>query len=208
MRPDDGIWEVRGQRQHFVYSKVMAWVTVDRAIRLARALNLDAPLDDWRKLRAEIRQRVESDGVDPTTGAFVQAFGTTALDASALLLPLVRFVPPADPRVTATVRAIEQSLVKDGLVYRYVGTDDGLRGGEGTFVICSFWLVDNLALTGEVERATALFERLLGYCNDVGLLAEQIDPASGEQLGNFPQAFSHMGLINSAIQLQKAQQGS
>jgi GH15 family glucan-1,4-alpha-glucosidase len=200
--PDDGIWEVRGQRQHFVYSKGMAWVAVDRGIRLARRLGFEAPLERWRALRAEIFARIEAEGVDPSTGAFVADFEGRGCDASTLLLPLVRY--PVDPaRIRATVSYVEQRLVRDGLVYRYRGVDDGLPGGEGAFLICSFWLVDNLVLLGEVERARDLFERLLGYANDVGLLAEQVDPDTGEQLGNFPQAFSHMGLINSAIQLQR-----
>jgi alpha,alpha-trehalase len=200
--PDDGIWEVRGQRQHFVYSKAMAWVAVDRGIRLARRLGFDAPLDRWRVLRDEIRAQVDSRGVDPATGAFVAAFDSYGCDASTLLLPLVHY--PAEPeRIRATVEHVERRLVRDGLVYRYRGVDDGLPGDEGAFLICSFWLVDNLVLIGEHARARDLFERLLGYANDVGLLAEQVDPDTGEQLGNFPQAFSHMGLINSAIQLQR-----
>ncbi|MBV9547763.1 MAG: glycoside hydrolase family 15 protein [Chloroflexi bacterium] len=201
--PDEGIWEVRGPRQHFVYSKVMAWVAVDRAIRLARELQLPGPIEQWQALRAAIRQRIDAEGVDPGTGAFVQAFGSSALDASALLIPLVRFARPNDPRVLATLERIATELSHDGLIYRYLETDDGLPGNEATFLICSFWLVDNLVVTGQVERGRALFERLVSYANDVGLLAEELDAGSGEMLGNFPQAFSHMGLINSAIQLQK-----
>jgi alpha,alpha-trehalase len=200
--PDDGIWEVRGERKHFVYSKAMAWVAVDRGIRLARRLGLEAPLDRWLALRTEIRARIEAEGVDKATGAFVQAFGSPAMDAATLLLPLVHF--PADAaRVRATLDRIEKTLSQDGLVYRYHGLDDGFPEGEGAFLICSFWMVDNLVLTGQLERATELFERLMTYANDLGLMAEQVDPATGEQLGNFPQAFSHMGLINSAIQLQR-----
>lgn len=203
--PDDGLWEVRGGRQHFVYSKVMAWVAIDRAIRLAQSLSMPAPLERWKSLRDRIRRRVETEGVDPATGAFVQAFGSSALDASALLIPEVRFLPEKDPRVRATVDRIEKELSVDGFIYRYLA-EDGLPGSEATFLICSFWLVDNLVFTGQLERAHELFERLLSCANDVGLLAEEIDPASGEQLGNFPQAFSHMGLINSAIQLERATQ--
>ncbi|HEY3078603.1 MAG TPA: glycoside hydrolase family 15 protein [Chloroflexota bacterium] len=202
-RPDDGIWEVRGPRQHFVYSKVMAWVALDRAIRLARRLALPGRAEHWTSVRDEIRRRVEAEGVDPATGAFVQAFGSSALDAATLLIPLRRFLPPDDPRVRATLERVARELSIDGLVYRYRATDDGLPAGEATFVTCSFWLVDNLVVTGQVEAARSLFERLLGYANDVGLLAEELDPRSGEQLGNFPQAFSHVGLINSAIQLQR-----
>ncbi len=155
-------------------------------------------------MRDEIRRRVESDGVDPATGAFVQSFGSTAMDASSLLLPLIRFARADDQSVIATVREIERQLSREGPVYRYLATDDGLPGGEAPFVICSFWLVDNLVLAGQVERGRALFERLLGYLNDVGLFAEQVEPASGEQVGNFPQAFSHVGLINAALQLERA----
>jgi GH15 family glucan-1,4-alpha-glucosidase len=201
---DEGIWEVRGPRRHFVYSKVMAWVAVDRALRLARRLELAAPMEEWKQVRKTIRQRIDTEGVDPDTGAFVQAFGDSALDASALLIPEVHYVRHDDPRVRSTLDAIERELCVDGLVYRYRNTDDGLTGGEGAFVICSFWLVDNLIFTGQVERARERFETLLGRANDVGLLAEQIDPRSGAQLGNFPQAFSHMGLINSAVQLERA----
>lgn len=206
--PDRGIWEVRGERRHFVSSKVMCWVAVDRAIRLARARGLPADLERWRALRAAIRRRVEDEGVDAATGAFVQAFGSRALDASNLLIPLVRFLPPGDPRVVATVRRTERELAVDGLVYRYVDREDGLPGGEGAFLICTWWLVDNLALIGDVVRARKLFERTLGYANDLGLLAEQIDPTSGELLGNFPQAFSHIGLIGAAMNLRKATEGT
>lgn len=201
--PDEGIWEVRGGRQHFVFSKVMAWVAVDRGLRLARLRGDGADVARWANLRGEIRARVEADGVDPETGAFVQAFGSRFLDASVLLVPLVRFLPPDDPRVRATVGRIEKELSVDGLVYRYLGPD-GLPGGEGAFLICSFWLVDNLALMGEVDRAGELFERLLGYANDLGLLAEQVDPDSGGLLGNFPQAFSHVGLIGAALNMERA----
>jgi alpha,alpha-trehalase len=203
--PDESFWEARDRRQHHVISKAMCWVGVHRAIRLARALNLDADLGPWVRLRNEIRVRIDQEGTDPETGAFVQAFGSSAPDAATLLLPLVRFVPITDPRVRATVEQVERHLTVDGLVYRY-RAQDGLPGGEGPFVICSFWMVDNLALLGEVERARRLFERICGYANDLGLLSEQIDPASGELLGNFPQAFSHVGLIGAALNLQLAEQ--
>lgn len=203
VEPDDGIWEVRGGPRHFVYSKVMAWVAVDRAIKLARARGLQADLERWTTLREQIRKSVETEGVDAETGSFVQAFGSRDPDAANLLVPLVRFLPPNDPRVRATLDQTEKELSVGGLVHRYRAAD-GLPGGEGAFVICSFWLVDNLALVGEVERARELFERLLGYANDVGLLSEEIDPATGELLGNFPQAFSHVGLIGAAVNIERA----
>jgi len=202
--PDEGIWEVRGGRRHFVSSKVMAWVAVDRAIRLARALGLPAQTERWSSLRREIRRRVLQDGVDPASGAFVQSFGDQRLDASTLLIPLVRFLRADDERVRATMERVATELAPGGLVYRYLDGDDGLPGGEASFVICSFWLVDNLAMAGEVDRAGHLFERLLSFTNDVGLLAEEIDPATGELLGNFPQAFSHVGLIGAALNLARA----
>jgi GH15 family glucan-1,4-alpha-glucosidase len=176
-------------------------VAIDRAIRLSRRLEMPCPVERWKALRSAMRAQIESEGVDPASGAFVQAFGGTAVDASALLIPEVGFVPRDDPRVRATVDRIEEELCRDGFVYRYRDTDDGLPGGEGAFLICSFWLVDNLVFSGRRERARELFERLISHANDLGLLAEQFDPVAGEQLGNFPQAFSHMGLINSAIQL-------
>jgi GH15 family glucan-1,4-alpha-glucosidase len=208
-RPDEGIWEVRGGPRHFVSSKIMAWVAVDRAIRLARARNLPGDVDAWCDLRHTIRDAIETRGVHPATGAFVQSFGSTAPDASNLLAALVRFLPPDDARVRATIDATIAHLAPDGFVYRYLDRDpigvDGLPGREATFAICSFWLVDNLALAGETVAAHELFERMLACCNDVGLLAEEIDAGSGELRGNFPQAFSHVGLIGAAINLQRAE---
>jgi GH15 family glucan-1,4-alpha-glucosidase len=198
---DQGIWEIRGEPQHFVYSKVMAWVALDRLVRLAE---LDGRETDprWAAERDEIRTLIERDGVDDATQSFVQYFGSTTLDASNLMIPIVGFIPHDDPRARATADRIANELSADGFVYRYV-TDgvDGLSGEEATFAICSFWLVECLARAGEGERARELFERLLGFCNDVGLLAEEIDPHSGELIGNFPQAFSHLGLIQAAIAL-------
>lgn len=201
--PDEGIWEVRGGRRHFVSSKVMAWVAVDRAIKLARACGLPAEQERWRRLRDAIRAKVEAEGVDPGTGGFVRSFGSVEPDASNLLIPLVGFLPANDPRVRATFEAVERELAPHGLVHRYRAVD-GLPDSEGAFVICSFWLVDNLALAGEIDRATELFDRILALRNDVGLLAEEIDPGSGEALGNFPQAFSHVGLIGAAMNLERA----
>jgi len=202
--PDESFWEFRDARRHFVISKVMCWVAVQRAIRLARTLNLDADLERWQRLRDAIRERVDRDGVDARTGAFVQAFGASELDAANLLIPLVRFLRPDDPRMRATVDRIRNELATDGLVNRYQ-RPDGLRGDEGAFVVCSFWLVDNLAQRGDVDAARALFERICRCANDVGLLAEEIDPVSGAQLGNFPQALSHVGLVGAALNLEKAE---
>jgi GH15 family glucan-1,4-alpha-glucosidase len=206
VHPDDGIWEVRGGPRHFVSSKVFAWVAVDRAIRLAQATGLPADIASWRALRKEIKTIVLSQGINQSTGAFVRSFGERAMDASALLIPLVRFLPADDQRVLDTMKQIEKELAPDGLVYRYLDRDDGLPGGEATFVICSFWLVDNLALAGQHDDARELFERLLAYRNDVGLLSEEVDPNTGELLGNFPQAFSHVGLIGAALNLARAEQ--
>jgi GH15 family glucan-1,4-alpha-glucosidase len=200
--PDQGIWEIRGEPRHFVFSKVMAWVALDRLVRLAELDGRAGDLDAWKAGRDEIRELVEREGLDADSG-FTQSFGDGGkLDASNLMIPIVGFVGHDDPRARATVEAIAAGLTADGFVYRYV-TDgvDGLSGDEATFAICSFWLVECLARAGETERARALFERLLGFANDVGLLAEEIDPHSGELLGNFPQAFSHLGLIQAALAL-------
>ena len=205
-QPDDGIWEVRGGRQHFTHSKVMAWVAFDRAVRTIEEFGLEGPLDRWREIRTAIHQEVCERGFDSTQNAFVQYFGATALDASLLLIPMVGFLPAEDPRVQGTVAAIERSLLRNGLVLRYdTGTGtDGLPAGEGAFLACSFWLADNYALAGRYDEARALFERLLTLRNDVGLLAEEYDPADRRLLGNFPQAFSHLALINTARNLAGA----
>ena len=205
--PDEGIWEVRGGARHFTHSKIMAWVAFDRAVRSIEEFGLDGPLERWRAARDEIHREVCERGFDPKQNAFVQSFGATTLDASVLLAPLVGFLPPDDPRVAGTVAAIERTLVKDGLVLRYDTGEgvDGLPPGEGAFLACSFWLVDNYVLLGRIDEARALFERLLALRNDVGLLAEEYDPYGKVQLGNFPQAFSHLALINSAHNLANAQ---
>jgi GH15 family glucan-1,4-alpha-glucosidase len=202
-QPDEGIWEVRGPRRHFTFSKAMAWVAFDRAVRLMERFDLPGPLARWRELRDRIHALVCDAGVDPARGCFTQSFGSTALDASLLLLPAMGFLPAADPRIRATIEAIGRDLSADGLILRYrtEDTDDGLPAGEGVFLACSFWYVDALVLTGRRAEAEALFTRLLSLCNDVGLLAEEYDPAAGRQLGNFPQAFSHLALINSALTL-------
>jgi GH15 family glucan-1,4-alpha-glucosidase len=200
--PDEGLWEVRGPRRHFVNSKVMAWVAVDRALTDAEAHGLPARLDRWRVLREEIRREVLLEGYDSDRRTFTQAYGSSALDASALLFPLVGFLPATDERMRGTVAAIERELCRDGLVYRYTPNDagsvDGLPEGEGAFLACSFWLAANYAVSGRLQEARELFERLLSLRNDLGLLAEEYDPRSGRQLGNYPQAFSHVPLVMAA----------
>jgi GH15 family glucan-1,4-alpha-glucosidase len=199
--PDQGIWEVRGEQRHFLYSKVMCWVALDRAIRLAPRLHATDRIGDWQAVRDEIRETVIREGWNPSVGAFTQSFGSAELDASNLMMPIVGFLPADDPRMLATIEAIAGGLTdKRGLVYRYRtdGGVDGLAGEEGTFLLCTFWLAQALALAAQAERAREVFERAVSYVNDVGLLAEEVDPATGELLGNFPQAFSHIGLINAA----------
>jgi GH15 family glucan-1,4-alpha-glucosidase len=205
-QPDEGIWEVRGGRQHFVHSKVMAWVTFDRAAHELSARTFNDSTGQWRVIADEIHAEVCERGFDRDLGSFVQAYGSKRLDASLLLIPLVGFLPADDPRVQGTLRAIEQKLLVDGeFVLRYEADEpsDGLPPGEGAFLACSFWLVDNLILQGRREDAQRLFERLLSRCNDVGLLAEECDPITGRMLGNFPQAYSHVGLINCALNLDR-----
>jgi GH15 family glucan-1,4-alpha-glucosidase len=202
-QPDEGIWEVRGEPRHFTHSKVMAWVAFDRAIRSATEFALDAPVDKWREVRDAIHAQVCDRGFDASLGSFVQSYGSQALDASLLQIPLVGFLPPEDERVRGTLAAIERDLMREGLVLRYHTheTKDGLPPGEGAFLACSFWLVDNYVLQHRLDEAKALFERLLSYRNDVGLLAEEYDPVAQRQLGNFPQAFSHLALVNTAHSL-------
>jgi GH15 family glucan-1,4-alpha-glucosidase len=202
--PDEGIWEVRGGARQFTYSKVMAWVAVDRAIKSAEQFGLEGPVADWQKLRDAMHAEICAKGYDAARGSFVQAYGGKALDASLLLLPLVGFLPPEDPRIRGTVAAIERELLRDGLVLRYHTSaegGDGLPPGEGVFLACSFWLADNLLQQGREPEARALFERLLDLRNDVGLLSEEYDPAGKRLVGNFPQAFSHIGLLTTAYNL-------
>jgi GH15 family glucan-1,4-alpha-glucosidase len=201
--PDDGIWEVRGDRQHFTHSKLMAWVAVDRSIKAVERFGAPGDAAPWKKLRETIRAEICSRGFDAKRNTFVQYYGSTDLDASLLLMPLVGFLPPTDPRMIGTVEAIQRELMYDGLVLRYSTARgvDGLPAGEGAFLACTFWLVDNLALSHRLDEANALFERLLALRNDVGLLAEQYDPVAKRQLGNFPQAFTHVALVNSAHNL-------
>ena len=202
---DRGIWEVRGQPRHFVYSKAMCWVALDRGIKAAEQLHLEADLPRWRQVREQIRIDILAHGYNTTTSAFTQAYDDTGLDASTLMLPLVGFVAADDPRMRATVERISEQLTDDqGFVYRY-HSDDGLSGSEGIFTICTFWLVDNLAMQGRVDEASSLFERLLSYAGRLGLFSEEIDSGTNMALGNYPQAFSHVALINSALNLQKAE---
>ncbi len=205
-QPDEGIWEVRGGRQHFVHSKVMAWVAFDRAANDLAARAFRDPPERWRAIADEIHAEICTRGFDSELGSFVQAYGSRRLDASLLLIPLVGFLPANDPRVQGTLRAIEERLLIDGeFVLRYEEDDrgDGLPAGEGAFLACSFWLVDNYVMQGRHAQARQLFERLLSRCNDVGLLAEELDPRTGRMLGNFPQAYSHVGLINCALNLTR-----
>jgi GH15 family glucan-1,4-alpha-glucosidase len=203
--PDEGIWEMRGPRRHFTHSKVMAWVALDRAVKAVEQARLEGPVDRWRALRREIHEEVCREGFDTGRDSFVQFYGGRHLDASLLLIPLVGFLPATDPRVKGTVAAIQRELMADGLVHRYAPEGspqvDGLPPGEGTFLACTFWLADNLTLMGRHDEAVAIFERLLELRNDVGLLAEEYDPSTGRQLGNFPQAFSHVALVNTARNL-------
>ena len=205
--PDHGIWEMRGPKRHFTHSKVMAWVAVDRMVKAVEKYGLHGPVERWRSLRAKIHEEVSRCRFDRARNTFVQYYGGTELDASLLMIALVGFLPPNDPRIKGTVEAIELDLMEDGFVLRYRTQPkvDGLPPGEAPFLACSFWLADNLALMGRRDDARLLFERLLSLCNDVGLLAEEYDPATKRLLGNFPQAFSHVGLINTASNLSQPQ---
>lgn len=206
-RPDEGLWEVRGPRRHFVHSKVMAWVAADRAVRtLEENPAIPGDVERWRNMREAVHRDVCEKGYDPERGTFTQYYGSRELDAATLLIPRVGFLPPDDPRVVGTVDAVREELGRSGLLRRYSTegpTVDGLPGDEGAFLACSFWLVDALYMTGRRDEARALFERLLSVRNDVGLMAEEYDPVSGRQLGNFPQAFSHVGLVNTALTLSR-----
>jgi GH15 family glucan-1,4-alpha-glucosidase len=201
--PDEGIWEVRGPRRHFTHSKVLAWVAFDRAIKAVETFGADGPVDRWRQTRQEIHDDVCDKGFNRARNTFTQYYGSDDVDASLLQIPLVGFLPIDDPRVAGTIRAIETELKADGFVRRYLtrGEVDGLPEGEGAFLACTFWLADAYVLQGRRDEAEALFERLVGLANDVGLLAEEYDPVSKRQLGNFPQAFSHVSLINTARNL-------
>jgi GH15 family glucan-1,4-alpha-glucosidase len=202
-KPDEGIWEIRGPRRHFTHSKVMAWVAVDRMVRTVEQFGYEGPRDRWRSLRSTIHDQICRQGFDGERNSFVQYYGAKEVDAGLLMLPLVGFLPPDDPRVRGTVAAIEHDLFHGGFVDRYPTKPevDGLPPGEGAFLVCTYWFADNLILQGRRDEARAIFERLLDLRNDVGLLAEEYDVGAKRQVGNFPQAFSHVGLINTARNL-------
>jgi len=211
--PDEGIWEVRGPRRHFTHSKVMAWVAFDRGVQAVERFGRNGPVERWRSIRTEIHREVCKQGFDVELNSFTQFYGSKRLDASLLMIPLVGFLPADDPRMVGTVAAIERELVRDGFVYRYSHDDearnvDGLPPGEGAFLPCTFWLADNLALQGRIDEAEEIFERLLELRNEVGLLAEEWDPKERRQLGNFPQAFTHVALVNTAFNLDRQEHGS
>jgi GH15 family glucan-1,4-alpha-glucosidase len=207
-QPDEGIWEVRGPRRQFTHSKVMAWLAFDRAVQAVEHFGLEGPSERWRSVCDTIHAEVCSRGFSSARNAFVQEYGSERLDASLLMLPLVGFLPVEDPRVRGTVRAVEEHLMWHGFVRRYhdqaAAQVDALPPGEGCFLLCTFWLADNYALAGRHAEAQALFERLLAIRNDLGLLAEEYDPVARRMLGNFPQAFSHVGLLNTARHLERA----
>ena len=205
--PDEGIWEIRGGRREFLHSRLMCWVAFDRAVRLMRKRSLPGPHDEWRSIRDTIHDDIHENFFDAGKGAFVQSKGSKHLDAACLLMPLVRFIAPTDPRWLSTLLAVGEELTEDSLVYRYhAENSDGLEGEEGTFNMCSFWYIECLCLSGDVEQARYLFEKMLGYSNHLGLFAEETG-AAGEQLGNFPQAFTHLALISAAYALDRAMKG-
>jgi GH15 family glucan-1,4-alpha-glucosidase len=211
--PDEGIWEVRGPRRHFTHSKVMAWVAFDRGVQAVERFGRTGPVERWREARAQIHREVCEQGFDQQLNSFTQSYGSKRLDASLLVIPLVGFLPPDDGRVLGTVAAVERELYREGFVYRYSQDDeaesvDGLAPGEGAFLPCTFWFVDNLALQGRLDESEEIFQRLLDLRSDLGLLAEEWDPAARRQLGNFPQAFTHVALVNSAFNLDRQAEAS
>jgi GH15 family glucan-1,4-alpha-glucosidase len=208
-QPDEGIWETRGGRKNFTYSKMMAWVAFDRAIKVAGLLRAGAPVERWQKLRTKIHDEICSQAYNEKLGSFVQSYGSDQLDASLLLMPMMGFLPPEDPRVLGTLKAIEKTLMSGGFVLRYntVESSDGLPPGEGVFLACSFWMVSALKRQGRDADAQTLFERILALANDVGLLAEEYDTGARRLVGNFPQALSHIALVNAAFSLANTQAG-
>jgi GH15 family glucan-1,4-alpha-glucosidase len=207
LQPDSGIWEVRGPARHFTHSKIMCWVAFDRGVKAIEKWGVKGPLEHWRAVRDAIHADICAKAFNPTLNSFVQTYGSTELDASLLLVPLVGFLRPDDPRVLGTIEAVQRYLMKDGLVQRYVPNPnvDGLPQGEGAFLACSFWLADALVLIGRVDEARALFERLVALSSDLGLLSEEYDPLANRMLGNFPQALSHVALVNTALNLCRAE---
>jgi GH15 family glucan-1,4-alpha-glucosidase len=202
--PDEGIWETRGGKRHFLFSRLMCWVAVDRALRLAEKRSFPAPDQKWRNVRDQIYQDIYENFWDEDRGAFLQSKEGSALDASSLLMPLVRFISPTDPQWLSHLEAIEEELVYDSLVYRYSSevSPDGLEGKEGTFSICTFWYVECLSRAGQLQKARFYFEKMLGYANHLGLYAEELSPQA-QNLGNFPQAFTHLALISAAYDLNR-----
>ena len=205
-RPDEGIWEVRGGRKPFVHSKVMAWVAFDRAVRMVERYGQEGPVDRWRELRSAVHREVCEQGYDADRKTFTQSYGSRGLDAATLMIPVVGFLAPTDERVIGTVEAVQRELCHDGFVMRYDTSEaaDGLPPGEGAFLPCSFWLADCLTLIGRHEEARRMFDRLTALANDVGLLAEEYDPGQKRLVGNFPQAFTHVALVSTAINLDRA----
>lgn len=207
-QPDSGLWEMRGKERHFVDSKALCWAALDRAIKIAEMMHGEADIAGWKRERDAVYRSIMENGYNSKIGAFVQSYGSEALDASALRLPIIGLVGAGDPRMISTVRQIERQLVRKGLVYRYRGVSDGVAGEEkGTFAMCTFWLIDSYVLLGRLREAEDLFGHVLSFQNDVGLFSEEIDPDNGEQLGNFPQAFTHISLINSAARMEAAREG-
>ncbi len=206
--PDSGLWEIRGAERQFVDSNALCWVALDRALQLAAmAPRTNGDLSGWKQNRDQIRASILEHGYDAQLGSFVQSYGSKIVDASALRLSMIGLIEPTDPRMVSTVKRIEKNLMRDGLVYRYRGADDGVKGEEGTFVMCTFWLMDNYIMQGRMQEAEELFRHVIAYRNDLGLLSEEIDADNGEQLGNFPQGFTHISLINTAMRLQAAREG-
>jgi len=202
--PDCGIWEVRSEKKHFVYSKMWAWVGVDRALKIATERGYTEDIDRWSALREKIREEILSKGYDPELESFVRYYGSKELDAANLLMPQVRFIGAGDPKMNSTIKATMKGLLsKDKFVYRYLG-EDGLPGKEGAFLICSFWLIHCLTLAGRLQEAEKIMDSLVGYANHLGLFSEEVDPETGDLLGNFPQAFTHMGFISAAGSLSRA----
>lgn len=202
--PDHGIWEVRAGKQHFLYSKLMCWVALDRALKLTAPSGHQPVNPMWVKARNDLRKAILNEGYNPHVGAFTQIFGGTDVDASALVIPFTGFLSADDPRMSSTITAIREQLGSHGMIYRYLAPD-GLPGGEGAFAMCTFWLADSLALSGRVDEAREVFERVVSYANDLGLLSEEIDPLNGELLGNYPQGFTHLALIRTALHIAKAE---